>query len=1045
MKVANHSGLQVANHYTVSISSKDLSRGYVIDRRVHRFDQTRPNFITSATISFIPKGNQPILDNVLQDNIIKVNTVPHTISKGCYGIADLVAEINDILIDVGSISVITEGSGFGLAKLYIQAYNVIDFSESPDILDILKLDPVYSTNANKTYIGNAIVDITRNLQNVQIFCSMLQASSCRIANSYNDLLCTVSIESLEQTCTERISKLMIPVYPLVNYVEIIFRNQEGLTINLNCDFLITLHISSFNSLESSVSSANSLTNLCLECRSANNDIELNQTYALPKKSFISRVSILFTGAINNITENQQVCIDGEYITIKKGMYTIESLLSELNTLNAVFTVLTQGKDAFKIQVSNFSYISLVNAQQIKEILGFEFDHISLKTEGKRYVLDSTCNRLVIHRVYQDDNIVIIIDTGIYNFDEFIEVIKEKLKQYINLQSVIDKGTYLEFVSKDKFYFDRANSTIYKYPWTPWFNFDQTLRNHYIEKPDLKFDRREDYIFLNDDQYIQIDYELGVNDVRYFMPTNFKINVNDDTTLTINIEGTYNRKSLADYLCNQVNHLYKTLGYSDNLVKIINSDEIVLVDGKTKYFKIEALNSELITGLQNNIVHKIADNDYKVYKWLASESFSEEDNVKLPQDIHYKFKIDDKNWQYRSIPCGTHTINNIRSYVIGYINTWINNNTSYKNVLQYMYNAEWSKGRLSWRHNGSGTLSIVFDYPIMFSTQGKPVYSISNHKGNGQIWCFGPYRQDIFANLNNREYSKPTYTGSIPYNHSDFNYTRLPVNHSWLMNRMKELSMGLITKAVVNEYEYRIPYRFYFKNNPTTIYFCDKDKNIKTPLLMSKEYIETIPKITSLFRNLTYQPVNIKGKTLTIKIEGVEHELNPNRTFITQYQIVERLNQLLTEQHIPVQWKLGKEGYYLIYDKGSIELSGSLAIFLGSNLVKTNANKYVLKYVDNCVYFSGDGYSQILSDYLVNLTNNKEVCNIYCSLIKGKLDNLLTSLEITDLTKNYKSISNLQIPINNTFDSIQINLRDANNEYYDFNGVLYIMLSLGSQV
>ena len=1036
--------MKVAHHYTVSIKSNDLSRGYVIDRRVHRFDQTRPNFITSATISFIPKGNQPILDNVLQDNIIKVNTVPHTISKGCYGIADLIAEINDILIDVGSISVVTEGSGFGLAKLYIQAYNVIDFSGAQDILDILKLDPVYSTNANKTYIGNAIVDITRNLQNVQIFCSMLQASTCRIANSYNDLLCTVAIESLEQTCTERISKLMIPVYQLVNYVEIVFRNQEGLTLNLNCDFLITLHISSFNDLSSN-NNSNSLTNLCLECRSANNDIELNQTYALPKKSFISRVSMLFTGAINNITENQQVGIDGEYIIIKKGMYTLESLLSELNTLNAVFTVITQGKDAFKIQVSNFSYISFLNAQQIKEILGFEYDHISLKSEGKRYVLDTTCNRLVIHRVYQDDNVVLTLDTGVYNFDEFIELIKEKLKQYINLQSVVDRGTYFEFVSKDKFYFDREKSTIHNYPWTPWFNFDVSLHNHYIEKPDMIFDRREDNIFMNDDQYIQIDYELSINDVRYFMPTNFKINVNDDTTLTIKIEGTYNRKSLADYLCNQVNQLYKTLGYSDNLVKIINSDEIVLVDGKTKYFKIEALNSELITGLQNNIVHKIADNDYKVYKWLASESFSEEDNVKLPQDIHYKFKIDDKNWQYRSIPCGTHTINNIRSYVIGYINTWINNNTSYKNVLQYMYNAEWSKGRLSWRHNGSGTLSIEFDYPIMFSTQGKPVYSILNHKGNGQIWCFGPYRQDIFANLNNREYSKPTYTGSIPYNHSDFNYTRLPVNHSWLMNKMKELSMGLITKAVCNEYEYRIPYRFYFKNNPTTIYFCDKDKKITTPLLMSKEYIETIPKITSLFRNLTYQPVNIKGKTLTIKIEGVEHILEPNRTFITQYQIVERLNQLLTEKNIPVQWKLGKEGYYLIYDKGSIELSGSLVTMLEQNLIKTNANKYVLKYIDNALYYSGDGFSQILSDYLVNLTNNKEVCNIYCSLIKGKLDNLLTSLEITDLTKNYKSISNLQIPINNTFDSIQVNLRDANNEYYDFNGVLYLMLALGSQV
>ena len=1021
----------IANHYTVSIKSSDLSRGYVIDRRVHKFDQGRPNFITSATISFIPKGNQPILDNVLQDNIIKLNTVPHTINKGCYAISDLIAEINDILIDVGSVSVVTEGSGFGLCKLYIQAYNVIDFSEAPDILDILKLDPVYSTNANKTYIGNAIVDITRNLQNVQIFCSMLQASSCRIANSYNDLLCTVAIESLEQTCTEHISKLMIPVYPLVNYVEIAFRNQEGLTLTLNCEFLITLHISSFNNLDNNNTNSNSLTNLCLECRSANNDIELNQTYVLPEKSYISRVSMLFTGAINNISEDQQVCIDGEYITIKKGMYTLESLLSELNTLNAVFTVLTEGKDAFKIQVSNFSYISFLNAQQIKEILGFEYDHISLKTEGKRYVLDSTANRLVIHRVYNDDNVVLTLDTGVYNFDEFIEVIKEKLRQYVKLKSVVDKGSYLEFVSDDKFYFDRANSTIHNYPWTHWFNFDPSLRNHCIEKPDMNFVRREDNIYMNDDQYIQIEYELAVNDVRYFRPTNFRINVNDDTSLTYTIEGNYTRKSLADYLCTKVNELYQTLGYTDNLVRVINNDEIVLVDEKTKYFIIESVDT--------TIINKIADSHYKCSPWKASDSFSPVEKVNICNDIHYRFKIDSYSWQYRVIPAGVYSVDNLLSYIVKHIQTWVNKNTEYNNIIYIFSNGKWNKGCRAFAHNGGGKLTIETDYPVIFDSNLNPVYSLND----GQMYFIGPFKQDIHAYINNREYSKPTYTSSIPYNHSDFNYTRLPVNHTWIMNRMKEVSMGYITVAVCNESEYRIPYRFSYKNKQTKIYFCDKDKNITTPLLMSKGYIETMPYITGFFRNLTYNVYNIFRKTLTLKIEGVEHELFPNRSFMTQYALIERLNQLLTEQNIPVQWRLGKEGYYLQYDKGAIELSGSLATFLGSNLIKTNANKYVLKYVDNCVYFSGDGFSQLLSDYLVNLTNNKEVCNIYCSLIKGKLDNLLTSLEITDLTKNYKSISNLQIPINNTFDSIQVNLRDTNNEYYDFNGVLYIMLSLNS--
>ena len=799
--------MKVSNHYTVSIKSDDLSRGYVIDRRSHKFDQNRNNFITSATVSFIPKQGIPILNNVLEDNIIKVNTISHTISKGSYTISELIAEINDIIIDVGALSVITEGGSFGQCNLYIKAYNVIDFSEAPDVLDIFKLDPVYSTNANKTYKSNSIVDITRNLQNIQIYCSMLQASSCRIANSYNDLLCSVSLESLEQVCTQRITNLLVPIYPLVNYIEIIFRNQEGLTLQLNCDFLITLHISSFiedfETLDQDNSTA--LTNICLECRKANNTIKMDETFKLPEKSYISRVSMLFTGAINNITEDQEICIDGEYITIKRGMYELETLLSELNTLNAVFTVITEGKDAFKIQVSNFSYISFVNAQQIKEILGFEYDHISLKSEGKRYALDSTCNHLVIHRVYQDDDVEITLDTGIYNFDEFIEVIKQQLSKYVKLLAVEDRGTYIEFVTEDKFYFNRERSTIHNYPWTSWFDFDTSLRNHCIEKPDLNFDRREDNIFMNDDQYVQIDYELPLTELRYFKPTTFKINVNDDNTLSYSIEGNYSRKSLTDYLCNKVNELYQTLGYTDNLVQVINNDEIVLVDGQTKFFTID----------QQTIVKKIADSHYKCGPWKSSESFAPVNSVNICTDIHYRFKIDDHEWEYRVIPAGVYSASQLREYTIGHIQTWVKDNTSYGNIFYYLSYPQWNYGGSGFRHTGNGVLSIELDYPLITNQRTNTrVFSILNHKGDNTEFLIGRFYKDAHGIINNRKYTGVVSTASIPHVYSDFNYVRLPVNHSWIHQYLKDMSMGLITSIGGNDSIYKVAYRFGYKNLPT---------------------------------------------------------------------------------------------------------------------------------------------------------------------------------------------------------------------------------------
>ena len=105
------------------------------------------------------------------------------------------------------------------------------------------------------------------------------------------------------------------------------------------------------------------------------------------------------------------------------------------------------------------------------------------------------------------------------------------------------------------------------------------------------------------------------------------------------------------------------------------------------------------------------------------------------------------------------------------------------------------------------------------------------------------------------------------------------------------------------------------------------------------------------------------------------------------------------------------------------------------ITTTNSLKYLENY--DFTVISLEDSKNVTTDLKNNFKNGT-----YTTLFIKKGE---TSDTITDLTKNYKSINNLQIPINNIFDNIQINLRDSNNNNYDFNGVLYLMFSLGCKI
>ena len=130
----------------------------------------RNPYITSMTILFRP--NQVMFNNVDSTNVVtNLNDEELTIPPGYYTIGQIIAILN-IMIDT-TFSISMKASSFGC--IYIQSTHTIDFTNAPDIREILGLEgqmvilPV-------SFYGSNVIDITRNRQVIQVYSSLVRPS-----------------------------------------------------------------------------------------------------------------------------------------------------------------------------------------------------------------------------------------------------------------------------------------------------------------------------------------------------------------------------------------------------------------------------------------------------------------------------------------------------------------------------------------------------------------------------------------------------------------------------------------------------------------------------------------------------------------------------------------------------------------------------------------------------------------------------------------------------------------------------------------------------
>ena len=170
-------------HYSMLIQGSPGNYSYTW---IHLYKYRNP-YITSMTILFRP--NPVMFNNVDSTNVVtNSNDKELMIPPGYYMICQIIAILNTMTDTTFSIS--TKASSYGC--IYIQSPHTIDFTNAPDIREILGLKG-RTVILPASFYGSNVIDITRNQQVIQVYSSLVRSSDLKIANQNNNLFTTTII------------------------------------------------------------------------------------------------------------------------------------------------------------------------------------------------------------------------------------------------------------------------------------------------------------------------------------------------------------------------------------------------------------------------------------------------------------------------------------------------------------------------------------------------------------------------------------------------------------------------------------------------------------------------------------------------------------------------------------------------------------------------------------------------------------------------------------------------------------------------------------
>ena len=296
-------------HYSIIIQGKSSNRSFIWNNPF-RFNYPFITIITVLLTLYSASLEQlqatPALSNIDQTNTVSNDKGESVVfEKGYYTLAQIIAILNQMQYTQFSIS--NAVSSFGC--FHIQSSCSVDFSQAPDIIDILGLtETTYNAGANT---GANIIDITRNRQVIQVYSSIVRTSDLKIANQNNNLITTIIINDPQLRYLNTVEQVNIPIINRFDRIYFSFKDLDGNLMNLNADFELQLTIDDVLDNNESMDGYESYSQFSLSqvCNRSKTEVKLDNPLSF-KKCFISSISLYTDFELYNVTEEQIVVIDG---------------------------------------------------------------------------------------------------------------------------------------------------------------------------------------------------------------------------------------------------------------------------------------------------------------------------------------------------------------------------------------------------------------------------------------------------------------------------------------------------------------------------------------------------------------------------------------------------------------------------------------------------------------------------------------------------------------------------------------------------------------
>ena len=300
-------------------------------------------YITSITVLFRPNQGGSMFNNVDTTNVVtNTNDEEVTIPPGYYTIGEIIAILNTMTNTTFSIS--TKASSYGC--IWIQSPHTIDFTNAPDIREILGLEG-RTIILPASFYGSNVIDITRNRQVIQVYSSLVRSSDLKIANQNNNLLTTMIIDDPTTDYVHTVEDICIPMITHFDRLMFLFRDMEGDIMCLNGEFELQLTIEDVcDEVPSSIPPMNQFSMIEVFGNNSKKEVKLDNPLSFNQCS-ISSVSLYTHFVLHNVPTDQVVVINGDrtdesVISIPRGAYDIESIIAMLNASDVLFEVVYSG-------------------------------------------------------------------------------------------------------------------------------------------------------------------------------------------------------------------------------------------------------------------------------------------------------------------------------------------------------------------------------------------------------------------------------------------------------------------------------------------------------------------------------------------------------------------------------------------------------------------------------------------------------------------------------------------------------------------------------